>query len=42
MDHAFDMVIEIPLGGRNTSEFDHHRGVMRLDRRRFVDTGGHP
>lgn len=28
-----DVVVEIPKGSRNKYEFDHERGVMRLDRR---------
>jgi inorganic pyrophosphatase len=33
-----DVVIEIPRGSRNKYEFDHERGVMRLDRRLFSAT----
>ena len=35
---TFDVVIEIPRGSRNKYEFDHERGVMRLDRRLFSAT----
>lgn len=28
-----DVIVEIPKGSRNKYEFDHERGVMRLDRR---------
>jgi inorganic pyrophosphatase len=38
MDHALDIVIEIPRGSRNKYEFDHDLGVMRLDRRLFSAT----
>ncbi|HYI44192.1 MAG TPA: inorganic diphosphatase [Actinomycetota bacterium] len=35
MDRAefVDVVVEIPKGSRNKYEYDHERGVMRLDRR---------
>jgi inorganic pyrophosphatase len=33
-----DVVIEIPRGSRNKYEFDHERGVIRLDRRLFSAT----
>jgi inorganic pyrophosphatase len=33
-----DLVIEIPRGSRNKYEFDHHKGVFRLDRRLFSAT----
>lgn len=35
---AIDIVIEIPKGSRNKYEYDHERGVMRLDRRLFSAT----
>jgi inorganic pyrophosphatase len=38
MDDALDIVVEIPRGSRNKYEFDHERGVMRLDRRLFSAT----
>jgi inorganic pyrophosphatase len=34
----FDVVIEIPRGSRNKYEYDHHRHVIRLDRRLFSAT----
>jgi inorganic pyrophosphatase len=34
-DELIDVVIEIPRGSRNKYEFDHERGVIRLDRRLF-------
>ena len=33
-----DVVVEIPKGSRNKFEYDHERGVMRLDRRLFSAT----
>jgi inorganic pyrophosphatase len=33
-----EVVVEIPRGSRNKYEFDHERGVMRLDRRLFSAT----
>lgn len=33
-----DVVVEIPRGSRNKYEYDHDRGVMRLDRRLFSAT----
>lgn len=33
-----DVVVEIPRGSRNKYEFDHEKGVMRLDRRLFSAT----
>jgi inorganic pyrophosphatase len=38
MDDTIDIVVEIPRGSRNKYEFDHERGVMRLDRRLFSAT----
>ncbi|MGZ4682815.1 MAG: inorganic diphosphatase [Acidimicrobiales bacterium] len=38
MDDALDIVVEIPRGSRNKYEYDHERGVMRLDRRLFSAT----
>ncbi len=35
---AIDVMIEIPRGSRNKYEYDHERGVMRLDRRLFSAT----
>ena len=35
---VFDVVIEIPRGSRNKYEYDHDRGVIRLDRRLFSAT----
>jgi len=35
---AMDVVIEVPRGSRNKYEFDHHRGVLHLDRRLFSAT----
>ena len=37
-DEVVEVVIEIPRGSRNKYEFDHERGVMRLDRRLFTAT----
>jgi inorganic pyrophosphatase len=37
-DDLLDVVVEIPRGSRNKYEFDHERGVMRLDRRLFSAT----
>jgi inorganic pyrophosphatase len=33
-----EVLVEIPKGSRNKYEFDHERGVMRLDRRLFSAT----
>jgi inorganic pyrophosphatase len=33
-----DVVVEIPRGSRNKYEYDHERGVIRLDRRLFSAT----
>ena len=33
-----DVVVEIPRGSRNKYEYDHHTGVIRLDRRLFSAT----
>lgn len=38
MDYEIDVMIEIPRGSRNKYEWDHERGVMRLDRRLFTAT----
>ncbi len=35
---TIDVVVEIPRGSRNKYEYDHHRGVIRLDRRLFSAT----
>lgn len=35
---TIEVVVEIPRGSRNKYEFDHHRGVIRLDRRLFSAT----
>jgi inorganic pyrophosphatase len=35
---TIEVLIEIPKGSRNKYEFDHERGVMRLDRRLFSAT----
>src|SRR5512139_3298277 len=35
---CIDVVVEIPRGSRNKYEYDHVRGVMRLDRRLFTAT----
>jgi inorganic pyrophosphatase len=32
-DRHIEVVVEIPKGSRNKYEFDHHRGVITLDRR---------
>lgn len=37
-DTTFEMIVEIPKGGRNKYEFDHERGVFFLDRRLFSAT----
>jgi inorganic pyrophosphatase len=37
-DDVIDVVVEIPKGSRNKYEFDHERGVIRLDRRLFSAT----
>ena len=37
-DEVIEVVVEIPRGSRNKYEFDHQRGVMRLDRRLFTAT----
>jgi len=31
-DGWIEVMIEIPRGGRNKYEYDHERGIMRLDR----------
>src|SRR5262245_43773385 len=36
--HELDVVVEIPRGSRNKYEYDHHTGVIRLDRRLFSAT----
>jgi inorganic pyrophosphatase len=38
MDDLIDVMIEIPRGSRNKYEYDHDKGVMRLDRRLFTAT----
>lgn len=38
MADAIDVVVEIPRGSRNKYEYDHHTGVIRLDRRLFTAT----
>lgn len=38
MSEVVDVVVEIPGGSRNKYEFDHEKGVMRLDRRLFSAT----
>ena len=35
---TIDVMVEIPRGSRNKYEYDHERGVMRLDRRLFSAT----
>lgn len=35
---SVEVVVEIPRGSRNKYEFDHERGVFRLDRRLFSAT----
>ncbi len=35
---TIDVVVEIPKGSRNKFEWDHDKGVMRLDRRLFSST----
>ncbi len=37
-DGIFEVLVEIPRGSRNKYEYDHERGVMRLDRRLFSAT----
>lgn len=37
-DQSIDVVVEIPRGSRNKYEYDHHRQVIRLDRRLFSAT----
>jgi inorganic pyrophosphatase len=37
-DDTIEVVVEIPKGSRNKYEFDHERGVLRLDRRLFSAT----
>jgi inorganic pyrophosphatase len=37
-EEVVDVVVEIPAGSRNKYEFDHEKGVMRLDRRLFSAT----
>ncbi len=38
MSTEIDVVVEIPRGSRNKYEYDHHTGVIRLDRRLFTAT----
>lgn len=38
MPDTIDVVIEIPRGSRNKYEYDHERGIFRLDRRLFTAT----
>jgi len=38
MSDLIDVVVEIPRGSRNKYEFDHEKGVIRLDRRLFSAT----
>lgn len=38
VDRTIDVVVEIPRGSRNKYEYDHHTGVIRLDRRLFAAT----
>ncbi len=38
MDDYVEVVVEIPKGSRNKYEWDHDKGVMRLDRRLFSAT----
>jgi inorganic pyrophosphatase len=38
MAELIDVVVEIPRGSRNKYEFDHEKGVIRLDRRLFTAT----
>jgi inorganic pyrophosphatase len=37
-DGTIDVVVEIPRGSRNKYEYDHDKGVIRLDRRLFSAT----
>jgi inorganic pyrophosphatase len=37
-DDVIDVIVEIPAGSRNKYEYDHERGVIRLDRRLFTAT----
>ncbi len=37
-DGTIDVVVEIPRGSRNKYEYDHEKGVIRLDRRLFSAT----
>jgi inorganic pyrophosphatase len=37
-DGTVEVMVEIPRGSRNKYEYDHARGVMRLDRRLFTAT----
>jgi inorganic pyrophosphatase len=37
-EDVIEVMIEIPKGSRNKYEFDHERGIMRLDRRLFSAT----
>ena len=37
-NETIDVMVEIPRGSRNKYEYDHERGVMRLDRRLFSAT----
>ncbi len=38
MTQTVEVIVEIPRGSRNKYEFDHERGIMRLDRRLFSAT----
>ncbi len=37
-DRTIEVMVEIPRGSRNKYEFDHERGLIRLDRRLFSAT----
>ena len=37
-DRTIEVMVEIPRGSRNKYEYDHERGVIRLDRRLFSAT----
>lgn len=37
-DRTIEVIVEIPRGSRNKYEFDHHRQLIRLDRRLFSAT----
>lgn len=37
-DRLIDVVVEIPKGSRNKYEYDHEKGIIRLDRRLFSAT----